>query len=293
MAARSRVFLTTASDGGIAKAIARLVDKLGLPATAETVGVKLNLCDYRRWETGVTTDPAVLDPLLALLRRRYPSARIYLFEHDATGTVASTLFRFLGIDEVARKHDAECLSLADLEWESVRVKGAHFDSVDVPKLLRSTDLLINHPKLKTHGRTKITCSLKNTFGCYRVKQKSSLHHVLDEAIADINLAIRFDFTIVDANLCVEGNRGPSQGYPKRLGFFIGGTDPVAIDTFGARLMGFQPLLVGHIRRSWMVGVGSMSYDLDSELERNEMAGCRFEFSRPKYFLMETLRRLVK
>ena len=57
---------------------------------------------------------------------------------------------------------------------------------------------------------------------------------------DINLAIKTHYTIVDGYLCLEGNRGPTQGFPKKVGVFIGGEDSVTVDMFCAKFMGFNP-----------------------------------------------------
>lgn len=75
------------------------------------MGIKINLCDYRKRETGVTTDPMVLEPLLAILRGIYPRTHIYLFENDATGTLADNLFRWLELHRMANKYDVEFINL--------------------------------------------------------------------------------------------------------------------------------------------------------------------------------------
>ncbi len=289
----SRVYLVQVQGDDIASAMARLMDKLGLPSTCDRpIGIKVNMCDYRRRETGVTTDPLVLDPLLAQLRMRYPSHRIYLFEHDATGTLADNLFPWLGLDKVADKHGVEIVNLARERWVKVKLQGLHFSEIEVPSLLIES-MIINHPKLKTHGRTKISCALKNIFACYRIKEKVHYHGFLDDAIVDINTVVKSAFTIVDGVLALEGNRGPTQGYPKKVGVLIGGNDVVAVDAFAARFMGFSPRTVKHILKSRRVGIGSMNYELESEIKSKEMNGCRFEFSTSKYYIMQLLRLVLK
>jgi len=155
--------------------------------------------------------------------------------------------------------------------------------------LLDSDLVVNHPKLKTHGRTIMTCALKNLFGCYRPRDKKPFHRFLDQAIVDINLAIKPALTVVDAHRCVEGNRGPTQGLPKKLGLLVAGRDPVAVDAFCARLVGLRPWMVGHLRLAARAGVGSLNYRLAGDkLEERDRAGFRWSWS--KYFLMQALRR---
>ena len=286
------VYLVKVSENEIHDALARLLAKLRLPEHADKIGIKINLCDYRRRETGVTTDPLVLEPLLELLRKIYPNAYIYLFEHDATGTLADNLFEWLGLDKVAQKYNVDFLNLAHEDWISACIDGYCFKEIEMPRIL-SESLIINHPKLKTHGRTKMTGALKNIFACYKIKEKIKYHSFLDKAIADINIPIKSDFIIVDGLLCVEGNRGPTQGLPKKVGVFIGGEDIVSVDSFCSRLMGFNPNFIKHIKLASAKGIGSMKYQIESELSKREMRQISFKFNHGKFYLMQLLRKIVK
>ncbi len=274
------------------RAMHRLFSLLSLPESANRIAVKLNLCDYRRPETGAVSDPLVVAALLGVLRQRYPGAEILLCENDASDTLTANIWGYLGLDKVAARYGARCINLSAEEWVWISIGGLHFNGVEVPKILKDCDLFINHPKLKTHGKTKITCSLKNLFGCYRPKDKGPFHKFLDRAIVDINLALRPDAVVVDADLCVEGNRGPTQGLPKRLGLFIAGEDPVAVDAFCAKLMGFRPRSVGHILKASQAGVGSMAYQLVGDLEGEDLGRYQFEYSRGNFLFMQLARRVV-
>jgi uncharacterized protein (DUF362 family) len=125
------------------------------------------------------------------------------------------------------------------------------------------------PKLKTHHWAGVTLSLKNMFGtvpgsCYGWP-KNVLHWAgIDNAILDINAAVRPDFAIVDGIMGMEGN-GPIQGTPKACGALIFGDDPVAVDATCCRLMGLLPekvkylaaagTMLGHIRVDRIQQVG--------------------------------------
>ena len=291
MQKNNTVYLVKAGENNIQDALARLLAKLSLPQDADKIGIKINLCDYRRRETAVTTDPFVLDPLLKLLRQKYSKAYIYLFEHDATGTLADNLFVWLGLDKIAEKYNIDFVNLAKAEWIPACIDGFCFQEIEIPRLLNES-LIINHPKLKTHGRTKMTCALKNMYACYKIKDKVKYHSFLDKAIVDINLPLKSDFVIVDGFLCLEGNRGPTQGYPKKVGVFIGGDDIVSVDSFCAKFMGFNPKFVKHIRLAESKKIGSMKYQIESELTKSEMRKIDFKFSMSKFYLMQLLRRLV-
>lgn len=289
----NRVFVTKIINDNLFESMNRLIDLLNFPEQANSVGIKLNLCDYRKYETGVTSDPRVLEQLLKILRTKYSNARIYLFENDATGSLAENLYPYLGLDTIARKYDADCINLRDCNWITKKIDGYHFKEIEIPKLLEDTDLIINHPKLKTHGRTKVTCGLKNMFGCHRTKEKGHFHKFLSNAIVDINIPLKSHFTIVDGYISLEGNRGPTQGYPKKTSLFIGGTDVVAVDAFAAKLMGFKPFFIEHIRKSHYKKIGNMNYQLSGDLRETDLHDYRFKFSTGKFWLMQSLRKVLK
>src|SRR5207244_2420807 len=111
--------------------MSRLVDRV-CPPGRKVIAIKVNLCDYRRAETGVTSDPAVVDALLTALRRLYPQGEICLYENDATSTVVAQMWTYLGIRRVADKHDARCVSLSDTTWEEVQIPGRRHVVIEVP-----------------------------------------------------------------------------------------------------------------------------------------------------------------
>jgi uncharacterized protein (DUF362 family) len=289
---KSTVYLVKVIENDIFAALSRLMYKLNLPEQTKKIGIKINLCDYRRRETGVTTDPLVLGPLLEILRKTFPKTHIFLFEHNATGTVADNLYKWLGIDKIASKYDVSFVNLENEDWKKVRIQGYRFKEIEVPTILQNC-MIINHPKLKTHGRSRLTCGLKNMYACHRIKEKQKYHSFLDDAIVDINIPIKSHYVIVDGYLGLEGNRGPTQGFPKKVGVLIGGDDIVAVDSFCARFMGFNPRSIRYIVKAQKKGIGKMKYQLESEIDVEDFNKYKFEFSLPKYWLMETLRKVVK
>src|SRR6202140_751620 len=111
------------------------------------------------------------------------------------------IFVDLNIDEGA------CVPLAT---KASRLKELYF-----PKPGLGADQVVSMPKLKTHHWAGVTLSLKNRLGtvpgsCYGWP-KNVLHWAgIDNAILDINAAVKPDFAIVDGIVGMEGN-GPIQG----------------------------------------------------------------------------------
>jgi uncharacterized protein (DUF362 family) len=161
------------------------------------------------------------------------------------------------------------LNTDDVERVTLETKASRMKELYLPKMVLRADFLVSMPKLKTHHWAGVTLSLKNMFGvvpgaCYGWP-KNALHWAgIDNAILDINAAVRPDFAIIDGIVGMEGN-GPIQGTPKASGVLIFGDDPVAVDSTACRVMGLVPerikylgaagTMLGHVNREKIEQVG--------------------------------------
>ena len=263
--------------------ISWLLDKVLLPEDLTDISIKPNLNDYRKWETASTCDPHIMDPLLAVLRDRFPKASISIIENNATGVNADNIFGYLGIEHVAKKYGCICINVAREPWIPVTIDGLHFKIMDIPQRL-SNAFFITFPKLKSHSITKLTCGLKNQMGLFRPKLKINYHHMLDELIVDCNLAMRPAVSLVDANLVMEGNYGPTYGCPRRLGLLIASKDVVAADSLCAKFFGFNPKSLKYIKRASEKGLGDMNFEIFSDF-RFDISEYKLKFSTILYHLI--------
>jgi uncharacterized protein (DUF362 family) len=225
----------------------------------DTVIIKLNLCDARTPETGTITHPLFLDAVLRYLRQHFENLKITVVESDATVVLADRFIKWFGFVPVLQEWNAEFVNLSKLRIVKRKIKGRYFQEVPVPEVFEQPHFFITLPKLKTNPISTITCCLKNQFGCLPIVEKSIYHPHLDDVIADVNKAIPVSLCLVDGIIAQGGAQGPAFGVPVPLKMIICSRDPVAADAFCARLMGFQPWLIGHIRKSAASRVGSMRY----------------------------------
>src|ERR1051325_3348877 len=117
-----------------------------------SVAIKINICDYRRAESGAITHPRLIGALLDVLHDRYPRARLTIIENDATTVDMWSAYRLLGFDRVAREHDAELVNVADGGWVTKPVPGGVvLKELEVPEILEACDLFVNFAKLKTNA----------------------------------------------------------------------------------------------------------------------------------------------
>ena len=260
-----------------------MLDKVELPDILTNICIKPNLNDYRKWETASTCDPYILDALLSVLKSRFPKASITIIENDATSVNADNIFSYLTIDSIAGKHGCSCVNVAREQWKYVQINGLHFRGIEIPQKL-SEAFFITFPKLKPHTITKLTCGLKNQMGLFRPKRKVLYHHMLDELIVDCNLAMKPNLSIVDANLVMEGNYGPTYGTPRRLGLLIASNDVVAADSFCAKFFGFNPKSISHVKKASDKGLGDMKFEIISDFNF-DIRNYRLKFSKLLFHLI--------
>jgi len=121
----------------------------------------------------------------------------------------------------------------------------------LPRTVLQSDFIISMPKVKTHHWSGVTLSMKNMFGVLPGAKygwpKNILHwQGIHESILDICATVPIHFVIADAIVSMEGN-GPLNGSARPLNRIVLADDPVAADATCARLMGFDPEKIVHLR----------------------------------------------
>jgi uncharacterized protein (DUF362 family) len=209
--------------------------------SVRTVVIKPNLCYYWDSTTGCTTDPRVVMAIIDLVRERYGDVDIKVAEADASAMRTKYAFPVLGYERLASEKHVDLFNLSSdvLENRTVSVNG-HTLSFQVPQLLLKSDLFVNVPKLKVMRATKITCAMKNVFGCIGTPKKMVYHPFLNEAIVGINKILHPHLTIVDG-LVALGR------YPVKLGLIMAGADSFSVDWVASQIMGYKPARLRFLR----------------------------------------------
>jgi uncharacterized protein (DUF362 family) len=123
----------------------------------------------------------------------------------------------------------------------------------LPRTVLEADFLVSMPKIKAHHRAGVTLSMKNMLGIVPGARygwpKNILHWKgIQESILDVCTTIPVHFVIADGIVAMQGN-GPLNGTARPLGRIVLADDPIAADVTCARLMGFEPDRIVHIRES--------------------------------------------
>ena len=220
--------------------------------SVKSVAIKPNLCYYWEAATGYTTDPRVVAGVIDCVRERYGvDVDIKVVEADASAMRTKYAFPVLGYERLAEEKKVELFNLSNdgLEEKTVHVNHRGI-SFKVPQILLKSDLFINVPKLKIMRATKITCAMKNVFGCIGIPRKVVYHSLLEEAIVGINKILRPHLTIVDG-LVALGR------FPVKLGLIMASVDPFSIDWVASQIMGYNPSKVGFLKVAMKEKLGNL------------------------------------
>jgi len=250
-------FARAETEHELKAAIGRSLDLIEymFPLGLKNVVIKPNMCYYWDYTTGQTTDPKFVAALIALIREKVSSdVNISIVESDASAMRFTHAVKMLGYKQLSQKYGVDLVNLSEDEGKEVEVtvRKQPF-RFTLPRTIRDADLRINIPKIKyTFEQIKLTCALKNIFGCNPYQKKFKYHSRIEEAIVAINKAMKFDLCIVDGYI-VSGVR------PSKLGLVMSSRDPVATDVAAAKIAGVSKNRVGYIALAEKEGVGKTNF----------------------------------
>jgi uncharacterized protein (DUF362 family) len=221
-----------------------------VPLTGKRIVLKPNLVEYHR-DKVINTHPHVVAAVIELCRRE-KAAEVIVAEGPGHWRNVEYLVRASGLGDVLRHYGIPFVDLNHDEPVKTpnlgRLTGLEY--LYLARTIASAEVLISLPKLKTHHWAGATLSLKNLFGtlpgiCYGWP-KNELHwRGIDNSIVDIALTRSPDLAIVDGIVGMEGD-GPLNGSAKPMGILLMGSDPVAVDATGCRLMHLDPERVRYL-----------------------------------------------
>ncbi len=208
-------------------------------APGDKVLLKVNLVAGHRPEKRVTTDPAIVEavarhvldcgghPIIA------DSPGIDSFERAA---------RLAGFVDVAERLGIPCV---ELDAPVALPSGDSFHKIEAARLVREADIIINLPKVKTHGQMLLTLGVKNLFGCVVGRSKAVWHYNVGlnrerfaSLLLDLYKGIAPALTIVDGVIGMDGD-GPTNGRPFPYGVIAAAEDALSLDFWLCRMMGIQ------------------------------------------------------
>jgi len=234
---------------GVYKAL-ELID-FHLDRPIKKVAIKPNLAYYWDANTGYTTDPRVVAAFIDWIRDNVgENVDIKVVEADATAMRTHLAFRILGYNKLAEEKNVELFNLSKdiIVEKKVLVNGREI-KYKVPELLLKTDLFVNVPKLKIMRDVRITCAMKNIFGCIAHPRKIIYHPYLNEAVVGINKVLRPHLNVVD------GIVGLGR-FPVKLDLIMASVDTFSTDWVASKIMGLNPNDVPFLKISERENLGN-------------------------------------
>jgi len=220
--------------------------------------IKPNLCYYHDHSTGMITEPKFVEAIIDVFRESFGMRKISIIESDASAMKCKYVYKILGYEYLIEKKGVDLINLCKIEYEKKEVNVNNKNmKLYIPKIFGESSLLVNVPKIKYQTGPKMTCALKNIFGCNAYKNKYRYHKNLDESIAAINKQIHSDLVIIDG-IIVRGVK------PKKMGLVMASQDVVAIDSAAAKILGFKPDEIGQITLAQKEKIGSTEYFVEGE-----------------------------
>ena len=257
------------SGSNVQEAVKKLFELLELKKLikpGQKVLLKPNLLLNFDPSKGVTTHPSVVKAVADIIKE----CGALPFVGDSPGGIGSmykNVLKGCGMSDL----DIPIADFGSKGMKKFQNPGGKIDPIYISNEALSYDLVVNIAKMKTHELTKITCGIKNMFGCVPGLHKVSYHlNCTDpadfaKALVDLFSRIKPAITIVDAVVAMEGN-GPSNGKLRDVKKLIASTDTVSVDAVCSKMIGVDPLGIDTTRFAHEAGLG------EGRLENIEITG---------------------
>lgn len=196
--------------------------------------LKVNLLMGKSPEQAITTDPGFVTAVARTVKKY--GGQPFLADSPG-GPFNKTTLKF-AYSKSGYIKPAEAGEY-DLNYNTDKFKldspeGYRSKSFEICSFVQEADLIINLPKLKTHGLTLYTGAIKNLFGLVPGITKAEYHLKLQKIsdfchmLIDLHDVVTPELTIMDGILGMEGE-GPSSGNPREFKTIIASTDAIYLD----------------------------------------------------------------
>jgi uncharacterized protein (DUF362 family) len=225
----------------------------------DRVLIKVNAAFATPPVLGATTHPACVGRLVELC---FQAGAGSVAVTDNPINDPASCFELSGIAPAARKAGARViLPAADL-FEPYTLAGGQLIRrwPVLGKPLNQVDKVIGMAPVKDHHRSGASMTLKNWYGLLGGR-RNIFHQQIHTIIAELAMMIRPTLVILDGTRTMVSN-GPTGGSLadlKSTRTLIAGTDPVAVDTVGAALLGKTPADLPHLLMAEKAGAGTTDY----------------------------------
>lgn len=262
-ASKSEVFV---AKGTAAESIPKILKKMGgieqfvKPGSRVMIKPNMSFANPPEWGTG--TSPEVVYTM-AKLCLDAGAKRVIVCDNtlrepelckEKTG-IAAALKDLKGVVLFIPKKDSMFVTKSDPRAKTLT-------TVDVVKQVYETDCLISLPTAKSHSAGGVSLNCKGLMGL--IKERGSFHRDMDmhAAIPELLYYIKPTFCLVDASRALVDNGPAGPGKVVDLNMYVGGIDPVAVDSYVVTLAAwygktFDGTKVKHLKNAAALHLGNV------------------------------------
>jgi uncharacterized protein (DUF362 family) len=234
-------------------ALSKLTQPIPLVGDGSRVVIKPSILDLK---IPGNTSLEIVRGVVSLFEK---TAEVLLVESDNPYRSVEDAYSQLGYSELATDNvKLFNLSLDDLE--PIVMSGQYFTAAHaMPQVLKDPLFLVNVAVLKFRpSEGMIWGGIKNLFGLLPEVEKQVFHERLEDVLLDLLGAFRPSLTVIDLSEVVIGKR--LTGRRLKVGGVVVGTDPVAVDSYCAGLLGLDPMKVSYLKHAHELGFGEALLD---------------------------------
>ncbi len=220
------------------------------------VWLKANIGWDRTPETAANTNP---DVVATLIRLCLDAGAKTVKVGDNPCDIAQRTYAASGIAEAAKKAGAEVLFLDRTRFRDTAIGGERIKSIPIHPAILECDLVLNVPVAKHHRLATATLCMKNYMGV--IEKRNLFHQAIPECLVDITRFMKPQICVLDAVRILK-DHGPKGGDLKDVAMplaLAAGTDIVALDAWGAEVLGMKLADVRSIGLGEAAGLGKSDY----------------------------------
>ncbi|MCK8817931.1 DUF362 domain-containing protein [Natroniella sulfidigena] len=254
--------------------------QLGQFGQQETVTIIPNWVNTNAPETGTVVGPASLQKLIQYVKEQ-TTARIVVAAGSG-GAETTDVLEQTGYQDIIEQEEVEFIDLNYGPYLEFELEHDRIETIKLNKLLAETDFLISYTQIKHHEEATVSLGIKNVALSWPPaelhgfpKAGQGIHEDLHQFITAMGKLIPIDLTILSGDQGMVGT-GPSKGKPVNADLVVAGTDPVATDVVGARLLGFRQQAVHYLHNLIKEEVG------EGDLQQMELKGLPLNQAEKKF-----------
>lgn len=222
----------------------------------DVVWVKPNIGWDRAPETAANTNP---DVVATIIRLCFDAGAKTVKVGDNPCDVAEKTYAASGIADAAREAGAKVVFLDRTRFKEAKIGGELVKTIPVYPEIIDADLVINVPIVKHHRLAGLTMCMKNYMGV--IDKRNTFHQAIPPSLADLTRFMKPRLCVLDATRMLKAN-GPKGGKLEDVETkwtLAAGVDIVALDAWGAEVIGRKPTDIESIVKGQEYGLGKMDY----------------------------------